>query len=400
MKLVISPEDFKAHGSYHFSYPLLVERYKKGEALVQPHPTTEKDDAGKKKKKVIRKGGEDDYDIDDPFIDDCQVTTQFESIFQLMSGEGESADPSLLNQDLNFYIYRGPLQVDIIEKEFDPVKRKKKKTKKAIKKTENTAKPAVEKKKATASMEVKKKKREKPEKLSTLTEQIKEMEDKMDTVGIKTNPSTKKPSPIKNQPTAARKQYDTDNQVAQCEYTEVLEEFSKQAASIVQFDPAKFPNALRPQLEAVILAYLRIDSNFSEWKDTLFDTLATKIPYAAGSLKRLALKKVLPMMLPTEEKLATSVQVVNNEARILVDAGKIIEGKAKFSETLREAIYSHVRLEIAKVIIERAILISEGTTPAPSSINLQDVKRNAFKQVLSEFVMFRISSSGPRINGR
>lgn len=225
---------------------------------------------------------------------------------------------------------------------------------------------------------------------SELTEKIKDMEDKFDSVELRTNQSTKKASPVKEKSvsaSSARKQYDTDVQVANCEYLDAVEAFGKAAASISNFDPIKFPNTLRPALETVLLTYLRKDLALKEFDESLFNTIAAKVPYHTNSIKKLSLNKVLPLQLPSLDKISSSLQVIANEARLSFDSGKIIEGKGKFSEALREAVFNHVRLQISKAIVERTLkLTSQEEKGQLEPVNLTEVKRNAFKEVFSIFI--------------
>lgn len=128
----------------------------------------------KKKKKVKRKksslskirrkrfGGEAEYDLDDPFIDDTEASKSYVSIFDLMAGRTANFDEDELDQESDkdehnapmegkkefdlltgpkkqtmssslvraedFFVYQGPLQ-EKIEKEFcPPIERKNKKS--------------------------------------------------------------------------------------------------------------------------------------------------------------------------------------------------------------------------------------------------------------------------------
>ena len=212
------------------------------------------------------------------------------------------------------------------------------------------------------------------------------MEDKFDSVELKTNQSTKKASPIKekaNSSSSVRRQYDTDVQVANCEYLDAIDAFDMAASTIPSFDPVKFPNTLRPALENVLLAYLRKEFNLAEFGEALFDKLASKVPYNAHSIKKLSLNKVLPLMVPSQEKFAASLQVIVNEARIVFDSGKVIEGKGKFSEALREAVFNYIRLQISKAVVERAFKLTttQDEKNVVEPVNLTEVKRASFKEV-------------------
>jgi hypothetical protein len=231
------------------------------------------------------------------------------------------------------------------------------------------------------------------------------MEDKFDSVELRTNQSTKKPSPVKERTGAAssaRKQYDTDVQVANCEYLDAVEAFGKAAASISNFDAVKFPNTLRPPLETVLLTYLRKDLGLKEFDEALFSGIAAKVPYQSNSIRKLSLNKVLPLMLPSEDKISSSLQVIANEARLTFDSGKVIESKGKLSEALREAIFNHVRLQITRAIVDRALKFPNQNDKEEKgqleSVNLIEVKRNAFKEVINVYyvlMLFRLLSIGP-----
>ena len=114
MKIEISAQDFINYGSYHFSYPKMLDRVKQGLCPIEPISQVKEFEQERENPKSIgkKKINIDDYDVDDPFIDDAEVTTQYESIFQL---DPEAPLKDTL-PDLNFYVYRGELQVDVIEK--------------------------------------------------------------------------------------------------------------------------------------------------------------------------------------------------------------------------------------------------------------------------------------------
>ena len=126
----------------------------------------------KKKKKKNVPPRLEDYDIDDPFIDDSEVTAAYESVFDLMLkgrdndgddhlDDGESDEMVLVREKstrtmkrqllpTDFYVYRGPIEVEVVEKyprvcyqltfittnrrEFDEKPKKKKSKKKNAKK--------------------------------------------------------------------------------------------------------------------------------------------------------------------------------------------------------------------------------------------------------------------------
>lgn len=91
----------------------------------------------KSKKAALAKFEE--YDVDDPFIDDSEVTAVYESVFDLMLNsataetDSDTADEAALQvreastqttkrrlTTKDFYVYRGPIKVEVIEK-YPPV---------------------------------------------------------------------------------------------------------------------------------------------------------------------------------------------------------------------------------------------------------------------------------------
>lgn len=131
-KISVTEEELRAFG-YHLSYPQLLEKTKRKEPLLsilEDRLKQKEDEQREKLSKVKKKRPvEEDYDLEDPFIDDAEVTAQYESIFQVLeedqasehAGDKEKEEEKrvkrIVNPDnLNFYVYRGPLEVDYIEK--------------------------------------------------------------------------------------------------------------------------------------------------------------------------------------------------------------------------------------------------------------------------------------------
>lgn len=102
----------------------------------------EKSKKKKKKRSAQRKAPKvEDYDVDDPFIDDSEVGAVYESVFDLMmrgGGPGEEEEVSGEEDEFiedgltvrdrstahskraitmkDFYVYRGPIEVEVVEK--------------------------------------------------------------------------------------------------------------------------------------------------------------------------------------------------------------------------------------------------------------------------------------------
>ncbi len=123
---------------------------------VQDHLPDGSSKEKKKNKRNIKAPKIEDYDVEDPFIDDSEVAAVYESVFDLMLlGEDSRDDPdsaaSVPERERSthtakrpltvkdFYVYRGPIEVELVEKyqalfvyynrEFDEPKKKKKKKK-------------------------------------------------------------------------------------------------------------------------------------------------------------------------------------------------------------------------------------------------------------------------------
>ena len=93
-----------------------------------------------KKKKSLKKAPKvEDYDVEDPFIDDSEVGAVYESVFDLMMRGGSNLPDDVEEEDeyieeeleerdkssafskrpltmKDFYVYRGPIEVEVVEK--------------------------------------------------------------------------------------------------------------------------------------------------------------------------------------------------------------------------------------------------------------------------------------------
>lgn len=121
-------ELLSGHFHYHLHVPTVKERLKEG---LPPVPTQEELEDRERQLHLQAKAAaskrrqpQEGYDMADPFIDDTDVVKgQFESVL-LPSGPsldendegGGVTAVAGFSGDVNFYVYRGPLEVDVIEK--------------------------------------------------------------------------------------------------------------------------------------------------------------------------------------------------------------------------------------------------------------------------------------------
>ena len=290
----------------------------------------------KKKRKILKKAKELEYDLEDPFIDDSEITDIYQSVFELMrcgtleaEEEDEEGKENLKRaksnvsigkpkRTRNFFVYRGTMTPEILSKEFeidvnelqkvesqdgeedgdgsgeggDEVRRKKrvrvkgtgKEEKATGVKRQKTAKPAVEAKKKNV--------KEKEVKAAKVTELI--------------NQSAKKFSDI----------FSTDEtgvtvtlfnvtgvDANLLELREIMKRF-RDVSVVTQFSPGKFPSILRPNLNETLCGMLRCcrPSLQSPLPARFFPALASFLPFSPAAVHKLLSRKILMPLIDSMAK--------------------------------------------------------------------------------------------------
>lgn len=307
---------------------------------------SEKTPKKKQSTKVSRKMRELEYDYDDPFIDDSEITDVYQSVFELMrggggngaGGEGElGVDESendngrvIVNtapvRERNFFVYRGTMTPEILSKEFEidveellegeaaaasdeelegeegesGGKRIKKESKKrkassnggngvAGKKmrTDKSATGTVkESKKLKEPKELKKKK---PSDL--IAQSVKKFNDLFS-------------SEDANEKASVVPVFNVNGVDANLlELRGVLKRFRESAVG-TPFSPGKFPSVLRPRLNESICSILRVCRPTPSvlFPAKLFPALASFLPFSPAALNKLLTKKILGPLMEGIEK--------------------------------------------------------------------------------------------------
>ena len=307
--------------------------------------TSKKSKPKKQNKKVSRKMRELEYDYEDPFIDDSEITDVYQSVFELMRGGGiereeeeESGNEEGLEPvnkiikkrpERNFFVYRGTMTPEILAKEFeidveelleggeggegdagsDNVENGVKKVKKESKKRKTNV--------ANGSGNVKKIKSVKEPKEPKKPKEPKEPKE----------PKTAKKKPSDLIAQSAKKfndlfsSEDANEKGASAsaasavvfnvngidanllELREVLKRF-RDAAVGTPFSPGKFPSALRPRLNESICTVLRLcrPTPSALFPPKLFGALASFLPFSPAALNKLLTRKILGPLMEGVEK--------------------------------------------------------------------------------------------------
>ena len=309
----------------------------------------------KKQARMSKKIKELEYDLDDPFIDDSEITDIYQSVFELMRNENEKDDEDDMEnnqekedaiqedhdfkekkskKEQNFFVYRGIMTPEIMQKEFEinvnemkeiegeidgeindedgangsgEERGRGKKRKGVVNSQTGTVMKKAKSKKTTV-------KESKPSSSSSTSVKTKNT--------VKTGQSgnsVKKPTDLITQ--SAKKFIDLfsteDTANHPClpvfnatgvdpnllELREVLKRF-RDVACGTNFSPGKFPSILRPLLNETICAYLRTcrPTSQSPLHPKLIPSLSAFLPFSPSALSKLLSKKIYGPLLESIEK--------------------------------------------------------------------------------------------------
>lgn len=307
--------------------------------VIQDDEAKKKSKGKKGNKKVSRKMRELEYDYDDPFIDDSEITDVYQSVFELMrgggsgprDGEDESAEEAEEEsnkkekgpvKERNFFVYRGTMTPEILAKEFEidvedllageetsegeteegegdtvtikkePKKRKANMAIGPVKKAKTVVKPVKEPKQPKLPKEPKKKK---PSDL--IAQSAKKFNDLFSSEDANEKASATSAA-------ASAVVFNVNGVDANLlELREVLKRFRDSAVG-TPFSPGKFPSVLRPRLNESICTVLRVcrPSSTALFPTKLFSALASFLPFSAAALNKLLTRKILRPLMDGIEK--------------------------------------------------------------------------------------------------
>lgn len=314
-----------------------------------------KEEDGKKKKKK-RRDEMEEYDLNDPFIDDDELPPGV-TLADLMNGTFTEALPSedgaKSKKRVEFYVWKGKLP----EKEMDPLwlekmqskgrKRTSKKSKKGNETAGTTRKREKEEKQAGSSPPAKRSKKKlesvkdetvpkKRPKTKSIIDRItalgqeEEEDEAVDIIGgggsqtkrADTIKDKKKGRNVKDEEEDAkddgskskgnrsepinatekdneervRKKIDTSTPFMSLEYDLAIEELKNTVLKTAFPDPKKFPSPLRPFCNEAIVTCLRMLDRKTSLPETFFATLGSILPFPVASLEKLVYTKMIPML--------------------------------------------------------------------------------------------------------
>lgn len=380
---------------------------------------------GKTTKKSRKKMKEMDYDFDDPFIDDSEITDVYQSVFELMRGgdqkesekedDAEGKKPSKLgkvSQTNNYFVYRGAMTPEIMAKEFEIEVHEdeegcggtgsEKDERDSFdydgsEGSENSGKDEKQKKKRKMTAAAKKVKEPKKRKVndsdSAKVKTPKEPKQPKQPKEPKAPKTPKEPKELKP-PKGSQKSNDLISQSVKkfndlyciedgtvsvtkpsfnvngvdanlLELRTVIKRFRDSAVGTC-FSPGKFPSALRPCLNETICTILRVcrSTPTVPFPVKMFPALASFLPFSPSALNKLILKKILGPLLETTE---------NSELPKLYGMWKrIVEARVKEEGSIVESSAAVENLNVP----DEEVTSASASAPVPASPIKRKLKFN------------------------
>lgn len=321
---------------------------------IEKYHDEEKFNGKKKKRKLSKKTKELEYDLDDPFIDDSEITDVYQSVFELMrsgggGGQSEETDQiegnpksnsktdndenekikNINKKSRNFFVYRGTMTTEILSKEFEIDVNELMEVEAAA--AAAAAASAIEDEDGNfnndSGDEIIRKKR-----VKRGNDDKQPSSKRQKTPKPPKDPKPPKPSKESKDPKSPKKSKVNDliNQSAKkfndifssddavigapvfnvtgvdsnlLELREVLKRFRDSAVG-TPFSPGKFPSALRPKLNETLFAILRFcrPSLQSPLPSRFFPALASFLPFSPAALNKLLTRKILGPLIESMEK--------------------------------------------------------------------------------------------------
>lgn len=199
------------------------------------------------------------------------------------------------------------------------------------------------------------------------------------------------------------------------EALDAFEKVKETAAKITDFDPLRFPTALRAPLERYILTCLKRDADILE--EAALEQISALIPYSSQALRKLLLKKIFPLLMESlgqvrPEIIRTRIrEEVTNILNSEPDANKPTiddqanaqpqsEGneapepttpmkkskKRKWSDDLKQLVFEYLKCASERSMLLRAIRANaEDPAPRaiPSSLSETALRRSAYRELLA-----------------
>lgn len=298
----------------------------------------------KKKRKLSKKAKELEYDLDDPFIDDSEITGVYQSVFELMrsGGKGEEEEEEEDNEGesgsqasstkarakahktiRNYFVYRGTMTPEILSKEFEIDAEELMEVEAGIEEEDEASDKDENIKKRTRSGKetkaAKKQKVQKDPKEPKEPKKPKVQKERKEPKSPKKKPATVK-NPVDLISQSAKKLNDifsTDDAATSTapvfnvtgvdanllELRETLKRFRDSAVG-TPFSPGKFPSALRPKLNETLCSLLRCSrpSLQSPLPPKFFPALASFLPFSPAALNKLLTRKILGPLIEAMER--------------------------------------------------------------------------------------------------
>lgn len=361
---------------------------------------------GTKKRKKGRREDKEDYDLEDPFIDDGELPPGF-SLIDMLTGAAEAAEADseeegedqrgVVVKKSEYYVWKGRLP----ERESDPLwaekvqarlrkqrtnakqrrkgalKRKReeeeeqgrgqvspKKQVKTLKLVKESAKTPREKKRP------KKPKDDAPSHSASISDRIAMLgeadEDqpqprepmdasRMDIVEKRTENADhcrgEKMAPLETCEEKMRKRIESTRPFLELEHRLAMAAFRAEVEKTVFADPKKFPSNLRSPINEAIASGMRLMEKKTSLPPGLLESFSALLPFPAGSLEKLLLGKVVPLYRDELRLKGISelMEALRTEVASLAESGEGGESgkrRPKWTERIRELISDLIRHEL------------------------------------------------------
>lgn len=194
------------------------------------------------------------------------------------------------------------------------------------------------------------------------------------------------------------------------EALDAKERFFSAAAQIKDYDPVKFPTALRGHLERYVLCSLKQTGDKME--QSILEEVAATIPYSAPALQKLLLKKIFPLLAESLAQVRPEIirrKIGNEIDAILVsdpsraddqpqdgDSSEQQTGhpskepraparsqKRRWSEHLRELVFEYLKCASDRALVLRALASNSDppSRPPPAAFGENALRRLAYKEL-------------------
>ncbi|PJF16685.1 hypothetical protein PSACC_03426 [Paramicrosporidium saccamoebae] len=395
--IVVNVSSSALKDSYKIDFSALVSGVR-AQPNVEPtvEADSEEEEEGPRKKIRKRRDEGEDYDLDDPFIDDDELPPGI-TLQELLAGtcDTEQEQP-VITAECDYYVWKGRLP----ERKIDPLweekmlATKKKRRTPATKRRKSPERSQERSKVKRTKVPPSKKDKSVMDRLADIgdneivevvlpdlsdhpSDQLSHQPSGQPSVGpsIHTKSprkaSRQSPEKAESSEEKMRKKLDIAKPLMELEYKLALEAFKMEAEKTVFADPKRFPSNLRSLCNEVVVTCLRQLDKKTEIPESVLADLGSCLPFPIAALQKLISFKIVPLhrdelrakVIPEQfQSLAAEI-----ESLPTVEPNSEGKKKARWTERLRELIFEIVRAELDSQALDRLSKASTGIKAEPFS---------------------------------